>query len=204
MQLNSANAGSGQVLPEPHRPGEGSRGLWVEGPHHQSQPACPGRASHELFLPLVPHCTSSGAANCGSRLRKLAYESPSDCPAQWRLLGLLVPTGRKLAQPPRLGCSEARRGKLKLREARGPQRDWRGRGCKLGAHPMGWQSIPHPTECPPGWAMHEGSRDLSASTYPYAEQVPAKLLSPPPRAPSLPLAGQGSPKQRQPQTLTHL
>lgn len=65
-----------------------SRG-WREGTltdgrtHHSSWPACPGRAGHGLFLRLVPHSTGSGATHCGSRLRKLAYESPSDCPAQW-------------------------------------------------------------------------------------------------------------------------
>lgn len=87
------------------------------------------------FYLYAPHCTGSGAANCGSRLRKLAYESPSDCfgsvaAASW----LLVPAGRLgLAGngrvPPRLGCLGVRMGTLKLREARGPQKDTWGGGA---------------------------------------------------------------------------
>lgn len=158
-QLNSTNAGFGQVLLAPRWPdagrlggagrreGGGEQGFQfqdcreggkVDGrtPHHRG-PACPSRAGQGLFLPPAPHRTGSGATNCGSRLRKLAYESPSDCPA--RLRG---PAGRKLAlagkgcEPPRLGCLGMRMGKWKLREAISPKNE-QGRRCRLEGRRQG-------------------------------------------------------------------
>lgn len=101
MQLSSANAGSGRLsrhlaglarwgtwrggggVGAPCGGGGGGQGFqfldWREGggvtggrTHHHNWPACPSRAGHGLFLPLVPHCTGSGAttvaAACGNWL----------------------------------------------------------------------------------------------------------------------------------------
>lgn len=116
------------------------------------QPAPAGPVTGYFYL-LSLTVQAQGATNCGSRLRKLAHESPSDCSglvaaASW----LRVRAGRpgpagKGSVAPLLGCVGVRMGTPKLREARGPQKGGWGRRCRLehGARGVAVNFPPNPT-----------------------------------------------------------
>lgn len=166
------------------------------------QPAPAGPVTGYFYL-LSLTVQAQGATNCGSRLRKLAHESPSDCSglvaaASW----LRVRAGRpgpagKGSVAPLLGCVGVRMGTPKLREARGPQKGGWGRRCRL-EHGAQGVAISHPTQRPPGWALSDGSRGLFVST---AQQGPVPQLPTPPLPPPLvylPLQGKAVPNTDSP------
>ena len=168
MQLNSANAGSGQVLLASRWPGKrqlggggvvvreskafnsrtgGSGDRQMEGPTtNASQPAPAGPVMgyfYLLRLTVQAQGSKTVAAACGNWL----MSHPVTALARWRLsldswsqMEEGWPQQGRAVCHPRLGRLGETMGTLKLRETRGLQRVGGGRGYRLEGSPLGGAS----------------------------------------------------------------